>query len=185
MALSVVLAANPTSPEAGVQFAVNATPSGAADGATYSYAWKVNNATVSGTGSGITYTSPTASSVKFDVTVTATVTGDTPSTETASGTLTVVVTAHDYGVVDYYHILPQRDSVYYWLGWWVGDEIDKAVADGVDWSEPEAAGLKYAQQLRTVAKLINTFDNVEIQESRNGRIVGIDDIKNGKIYVTK
>ncbi|WJJ54826.1 outer capsid protein [Acinetobacter phage AB1I1M-1] len=80
------------------------------------------------------------------------------------------------------HPLDSRDSSFIWCGYWVLDELQDAVAKGIDWKNPEANGLKYACELLTIAKMIQDYPNVEIQESRHGWIITKNQIDIGIIY---
>lgn len=68
--------------------------------------------------------------------------------------------------------LPQRKSVYIWMGWWVIDEIIKAKEDGFDWhAAPDDKRFRYKCDLAYLASLIDTHDQVDVQESRDGYIL--------------
>lgn len=72
----------------------------------------------------------------------------------------------------YSNPLPVRTSVYIWMGWWVIDEIMKAKEDGFNWLKtPMDKRFIYKCDLAKIAELINTYDHVEVQESRNGYIL--------------
>lgn len=181
--LTITLAASPTSVKVGDKVTVTATVN-APSTATTTIAWTVDSTAVSGaTGTTYEFTADKAGATVVEATATVKQDGYDDAT-VESDKLFVTVNQPDYetGTLDYYNPLPQRNSVFYRAGYWVMDLIEKCVADGVDWTDPDANDLKYADELRTVAKLINDFDNVEIQESRNGRIIGKDAIKAGKIY---
>lgn len=71
--------------------------------------------------------------------------------------------------------LPVRTSVYIWMGWWVIDEIIKAKADNFDWvKSPNDERFRYKCDIAKLAGLIEKYDHVEVQESRNGYILGKD-----------
>ena len=66
--------------------------------------------------------------------------------------------------------LPHRDSVFMDVGYWVVDDLFELEAQGEKWYEdPELS--KYPKQAKQIATLLEQFENVEIQESRNGRIL--------------
>ncbi len=88
----------------------------------------------------------------------------------------------DYSDVRYIHPLPSRDSCFIWCGYWVIDEIEYAVENGINWKDPDPTDLKYKLDLRTIAKMVHDYDNISIQESRNGWILDKDIINKGKIY---
>lgn len=81
----------------------------------------------------------------------------------------------------YVHPLPHRSSAYIWCGWWVMDEIERLTAEGVDWkTAPETS--KYQCHLATLAKMLYDYPEVDVQESRNGRIVHRSALEIGIIY---
>ena len=73
----------------------------------------------------------------------------------------------------YIHDLnPARNNGYYWLGWWVHDEINDALVEGFDWmADPENERFKYKVDLKTLAYGFKTWDDLEVQESRHGYIL--------------
>ncbi|AZV01325.1 head outer capsid protein [Shigella phage vB_SdyM_006] len=82
----------------------------------------------------------------------------------------------------YIHPLDHRESAYLWVGYWVLEEIEKAVEEGIDWKKPDDTDLKYKCDLKTLAFMLEKYPNVDVQESRNGYILSKDDIENGVIY---
>ena len=183
MSPELTLVPSASSVKEGVAYTVEAqlikTPLGSSS-ATFS--WTKNGVATSDTGNSVEDTATNAGTVAWACTVTIKADGYDDATVSANTSVTITAPDYDTGTVDYYHILPQRNSVFYQVGWWVMDLIQECVANGVDWTDPDTNKLKYADELRTVAKLVNEFDNVEIQESRNGWILGKDRIKSGKIY---
>lgn len=83
--------------------------------------------------------------------------------------------------VEYVHPLPHRNSAFIWAGWWVMDEIEKITKAGGDWKQPQPES-KYKCHLATLAKMINNYPEVDVQESRNGRIVHRSALEVGIIY---
>lgn len=66
-----------------------------------------------------------------------------------------------------------RNEAYMWIGWWVWDEIREAVKTGIDWTiDIMNSSFKYKCELQKVASLLVKYPQVEIQESRNGYILG-------------
>ena len=182
MTPTMTLSPSATSVKEGVTYTVTANISGAPTGSTAKFAWTKNGTATSDTGNSVTDSSNNAGTVTWACTATVSANGYDDATTSANTSVTITAPDYDTGTVDYYHILPQRNSVFYQVGWWVMDLIQECVANGVDWTDPDTNKLKWAEELRTVAKLVNEFDNVEIQESRNGWILGKDRIKSGKIY---
>ena len=80
--------------------------------------------------------------------------------------------------VKYIHDLrPARDAGFIWIGWWVIDEINKAVKDKFDWiSDPINSRFKYKDDLYTLANGFSKWNDLEIQESRNGYILNKKDV---------
>ncbi|QHJ75759.1 head outer capsid protein [Acinetobacter phage vB_AbaM_PhT2] len=83
--------------------------------------------------------------------------------------------------IQYVHPLPQRNSAYIWAGWWIMDEIEKIAKSGGDWKKPQP-GNKYECHLATLAKMLYDFPEVDVQESRHGRIVHRSALDIGIIY---
>ena len=79
------------------------------------------------------------------------------------------------------HPLPCRNSAYIWVGWWVMDEIEKLTNEGKDWKNPPEDS-KYKPHLATLAKMITDYPEVDVQESRHGRIVHRSALDLGVIY---
>lgn len=73
----------------------------------------------------------------------------------------------------YIHDLrPGRDRGFTWIGWWVLDEIQKAINEDFDWmADPTNKRFKYQNVLKALADNRNTWEDIEIQESRNGYIL--------------
>lgn len=72
--------------------------------------------------------------------------------------------------------LPHRNSVYRSMGYWVIDEIVAMEKAGKPWYEDQSE-CKYPKDVALIAYLLDTYENVEIQESRNGRILGRADFE--------
>ena len=70
----------------------------------------------------------------------------------------------------YVHPLPHRNSAYIRSGWWVMDEIDRLTNLGIDWKTAPSDS-KYSLHLKVLAKMLVDYPEVDVQESRNGRIV--------------
>lgn len=83
--------------------------------------------------------------------------------------------------VKYIHPLESRNSAYLWSGWWVMDEIQRAVKENINWKD-QNANVKYKDDMKTIAYILENYPNVEIQESRNGYILNKKAIENGDIY---
>lgn len=66
--------------------------------------------------------------------------------------------------------MPHRESVFAYLPFWAMAEISHAKENGVDW-ETDFAELKFAGIAGTLAELYKKYKIVELQESRNGKLV--------------
>lgn len=86
------------------------------------------------------------------------------------------------GCIRYVHPLDHRSSAYIWAGWWVMYEIEAAVKAGIDWKQPDGTELKYKCDLKTLAKMLEDYPNVEVQESKHGYILDKATIEAGYIY---
>lgn len=81
----------------------------------------------------------------------------------------------------YIHDLnPARNAGFIRIGWWVYDEILKAVDDGFKWEDdPFNERFKYNCELSRLAWGFKNYPNLEVQESRNGYIYGREKLLNG------
>lgn len=71
-----------------------------------------------------------------------------------------------------HNLRPARNHGFMWMGWWILDEIIKANEDGFDWiNNPLDERFKYNDVLNSLSKNKNTWEDIEIQESRNGTII--------------
>lgn len=72
---------------------------------------------------------------------------------------------------------PGRDSAYIWAGWWVIDEIVEANIEGFDWqADPFNNRFKYPCEISNIASGLQTYPEIEVQESRNGYILSRRDL---------
>lgn len=84
--------------------------------------------------------------------------------------------------VIYVHPLPWRESAYIWIGWWVMDEIQRITKEGKDWRLATPDDSKYYCHIALLAKMLEDYDEVDVQESRNGYIIHHDQLSSGIIY---
>lgn len=82
----------------------------------------------------------------------------------------------------YVHPLPWRASAYIWAGWWVMDAIQKLTSEGKDWKTASWIDSPYHCHLAILSKMLTDYPEVDVQESRNGRIVHRSALENGIIY---
>lgn len=68
--------------------------------------------------------------------------------------------------------LDYRDTSFTWIGYWVLDEI----RSNSDWFTNYQT-LKYKDEIETIVKAFNDYGEVELMESRNGRILKVSDLK--------
>lgn len=78
----------------------------------------------------------------------------------------------------YIHDLePARDRGFIQVGWWVIDEIIKANNDGFNWLEnPYDTRFKYPCEIANLVGGFSKWQDLEIQESRNGYIIGREEL---------
>ncbi|ANA49523.1 Hoc-like head decoration [Salmonella phage vB_SnwM_CGG4-1] len=88
-------------------------------------------------------------------------------------TIEVLEDPSDDGCDIYIHpLMPGRPGGFLWVGWWVIDEIEEAIADGFDWKiDPGNSRFKYPCSIKAIIKAMNDYGGVEAQESRNGYIL--------------
>lgn len=68
--------------------------------------------------------------------------------------------------------LGYRNSSFTWIGYWVIDEIEANPTWFTDYST-----LKYKDEIETIVKAFNDYGEVELMESRNGRVLKVSDLK--------
>lgn len=144
-------------------------------GVAATYSWSTGETTAN-----LAHKATVAGVLPLELTVTLKAAGykDLVLTETASATVENDI---DTSNLRYIHPLDHRESAYLWCGWWVMDEIEKASKAGADWKDPDA-DLKYTQDLQTLAYMLETYPNIEVQESRHGYILNKEAIEAGYIY---
>lgn len=81
----------------------------------------------------------------------------------------------------YVHPLPHRGTAYIWCGWWIMDAIEAITAEGKDW-KTNYIGTPYECHLGVLATMLADYPEVDVQESRNGRIVHRSALDVGIIY---
>lgn len=70
-----------------------------------------------------------------------------------------------------------RNKGYIWVGYWVIDEIIDAIIEGFDWmADPHNSRFKYKCEIARLADGFNQYPDLEVQESRNGYILGRHDL---------
>lgn len=156
---------------------------GAPSGATGVYSWKKDGSPVEGSTSTLAIDTSTEGSQIIEVSVVVSATDYNPVTVTKTGNVTVTakVAPEPDGELPYIHPLPVRNSAYIWCGWWVMDEIQKMTLAGQDWKTDDPASDYYLHRY-TLQKMITDYPEVDVQESRNGRIIHRTALEAGIIY---
>lgn len=71
-----------------------------------------------------------------------------------------------------HNLAPTRDCGFTWIGWWILDELQKATDDNFNWKlDPTNARFKYPSVIKSLADGLTRWDDVEMQESRNGYVL--------------
>lgn len=156
---------------------------GAPAGATFAYSWKKDGSPVVGTTDTLAIDTSAEGSQLIEVSVVVSATDYDLATVTKTGNVTVtakVAPAPD-GELPYVHPLPVRNSAYIWCGWWVMDEIQKMALAGQDWKTDDPDSPYYLHRY-TLQKMITDYPEVDVQESRNGRIIHRTALETGIIY---
>lgn len=181
MEVTAVASANLTTVTVGDDIILTCEVSGQPSGATLTYDWQEFGNTKT-----VTVKAETVGPNVFSCIVAATAPGYTPTT-TQSNEVTVTVEEKaepeipEHCPLIYVHPLPWRSSAYIWAGWWVMDEIERLTKEGKDW-KTEYAGSRYECHLAVLAKMLVDYPEVDVQESRNGRIVHRSALEVGIIY---
>lgn len=156
---------------------------GAPLGATFAYSWKKDGSPVDGTTDTLVIDTSAEGSQVIEVSVVVSATDYNPTTVTKTGNVTVTakVAPVPDGELPYIHPLPVRNSAYIWVGWWVMDEIQKMTLEGKDWKTDNPDSPYYLHRY-TLQKMITDYPEVDVQESRNGRIIHRTALEAGIIY---
>lgn len=156
---------------------------GAPAGATFAYSWKKDGSPVVGTTDTLAIDTSTEGSQVIEVSVVVSATDYNPATvtKTSNVTVTAKVAPVPDGELPYVHPLPVRNSAYIWVGWWVMDEIQKMTLEGKDWKTDDLDSPYYLHRY-TLQKMITDYSEVDVQESRNGRIINRTALEAGIIY---
>ncbi|QGZ15772.1 Hoc-like head decoration [Acinetobacter phage vB_AbaM_Apostate] len=171
----------------GEAYTATATVAGQPSGATITYLWSDGSTTATTTK---TPTAPGPVKLTCKITVKAAdyndkVIDSNELTITVKKSATVNVLEKEIIIPEdkqqYIHPLPQRNSAYIWAGWWVMDEIERITKAGGDWKQPPEDN-PYYYHLLTLAKMFVDFPEVDVQESRHGRIVHRSALDTGIIY---
>lgn len=181
--VSVTLAPTSINVPEGTPASFKATVAGAPAGATFAYSWKKDGSPVAGTTDTLAIDTSAEGSQLIEVSVVVSATDYNPVTVTKTGNVTVTakVAPVPDGELPYIHPLPVRNSAYIWCGWWVMDEIQKMTLAGQDWKTDDPDSPYYLHRY-TLQKMITDYPEVDVQESRNGRIIHRTALETGIIY---
>lgn len=158
-----------------------ATLTGAPEGSTTEYKWTVDNIQQSSTSATMNYVASTPGNKVIKVESTTKVDSQPDDVQSATTSLTVKDVPPECPLI-YVHPLPWRSSAYIWAGWWVMDAIQRLTIEGKDWKTATKEDTPYYCHLAVLAKMINDYPEVDVQESRNGRIVHRTALEAGIIY---
>lgn len=181
MTLNVTISAQSQTIKVGESYTATCGVTGQPSGSTIAYKWSTGETTET-----VSKVATQEGNISLTCEVTVTATGFEDAVKT-SNVLSITVTAADPVVppecpLIYVHPLPWRSSAYIWAGWWVMDAIQRLTIEGKDWKTATKEDTPYYCHLAVLAKMVNDYPEVDVQESRNGRIVHRTALEAGIIY---
>lgn len=181
--VSVTLTPESITTEQGSEASFKANVIGAPEGATGVYSWTKDGSPVEGSTSTLVIDTSDIGSQVIGVSVEVSAEDYTPITVTKTGDVTITkrVAPEPDGELPYIHPLPFRGTAYIWCGWWVMDEIQRMTVEGKDWKLDDPDSDYYLHRY-TLAKMLDDYPEVDVQESRNGYIVHRTALEAGIIY---
>lgn len=181
--VSVTLTPESITTEQGSEASFKANVIGAPEGATGVYSWTKDGSPVEGSTSTLVIDTSDIGSQVIEVSVEVSAENYNPITVTTTGNVTITkrVAPEPDGELPYIHPLPFRGTAYIWCGWWVMDEIQRMTVDGKDWKLDDPDSDYYLHRY-TLAKMLDDYPEVDVQESRNGYIVHRTALEAGIIY---
>lgn len=181
--VSVSLTPESITTEQGSEASFKANVIGAPEGATGVYSWTKDGSPVEGSTSTLVIDTSDIGSQVIEVSVEVSAEDYTPITVTTTGDVTITkrVAPEPDGELPYIHPLPFRGTAYIWCGWWVMDEIQRMTVEGKDWKLDDPDSDYYLHRY-TLAKMLDDYPEVDVQESRNGYIVHRTALEAGIIY---
>ncbi|WKK95657.1 putative highly immunogenic outer capsid protein [Klebsiella phage ValerieMcCarty03] len=181
--VSVSLTPESITTEQGSEASFKANVIGAPEGATGVYSWTKDGSPVEGSTSTLVIDTSDIGSQVIGVSVDVSAEDYTPVTVTKTGNVTITkrVAPTPDGELPYVHPLPFRGTAYIWCGWWVMDEIQRMTVEGKDWKLDDPDSDYYLHRY-TLAKMLDDYPEVDVQESRNGYIVHRTALEAGIIY---
>jgi hypothetical protein len=183
-AITLTLSPTSVSKEIGQSQVVTADVTGAPSGASIAYVWKRGADVIDGqTAKTITLTESAEANYTLNCEVTVSAADYNPATATkgVEVVFTKKVAPEPDGELPYIHPLPFRGTAYIWCGWWVMDEIQRMTVEGKDWKLDDPDSDYYLHRY-TLAKMLDDYPEVDVQESRNGYIVHRTALEAGIIY---
>lgn len=181
--VSVTLTPESITTEQGSEASFKANVIGAPEGATGVYSWTKDGSPVEGSTSTLVIDTSDIGSQVIGVSVEVSAENYNPITVTTTGNVTITkrVAPEPDGELPYIHPLPFRGTAYIWCGWWVMDEIQRMTVEGKDWKLDDPDSDYYLHRY-TLAKMLDDYPEVDVQESRNGYIVHRTALEAGIIY---
>lgn len=182
-AVSVTLDPDSITTEKGTEASFNANVTGAPAGASVIYSWTKDGSPIEGSTNILEVDTSTVGSQVIGVSAVVSAPNYKSVTVTKTGNVTItkrVAPAPD-GELPYVHPLPFRGTAYIWCGWWVMDEIQRMTVEGKDWKLDDPDSDYYLHRY-TLAKMLDDYPEVDVQESRNGYIVHRTALDAGIIY---
>lgn len=181
--VSVTLTPESITTEQGSEASFKANVIGAPEGATGVYSWTKDGSPVEGSTSTLVIDTSDIGSQVIEVSVEVSAENYNPITVTTTGNVTITkrVAPEPDGELPYIHPLPFRGTAYIWCGWWVMDEIQRMTVEGKDWKLDDPDSDYYLHRY-TLAKMLDDYPEVDVQESRNGYIVHRTALDAGIIY---
>lgn len=181
--VSVTLTPSSITAEKGAEASFTAAVTGAPAGASVAYSWTKDGSPVDGSTSTLEIDTSDIGSQVIEVSVEVSAEDYTPITVTKTGDVTITkrVAPEPDGELPYIHPLPFRGTAYIWCGWWVMDEIQRMTVEGKDWKLDDPDSDYYLHRY-TLAKMLDDYPEVDVQESRNGYIVHRTALEAGIIY---
>lgn len=181
--VSVTLTPESITVEQGSDASFKADVIGAPEGASGTYSWTKEGSPVEGSTSTLVIDTSDIGSQVIGVSVEVSAEDYNSVTVTTTGNVTITkrVAPTPNGELPYIHPLPFRGTAYIWCGWWVMDEIQRMTVEGKDWKLDDPDSDYYLHRY-TLAKMLDDYPEVDIQESRNGYIVHRTALEAGIIY---
>lgn len=181
--VSVTLTPESITVEQGSDASFKADVIGSPEGASGTYSWTKDGSPVEGSTSTLVIDTSDIGSQVIGVSVEVSAEDYNSVTVTTTGNVTITkrVAPEPDGELPYIHPLPFRGTAYIWCGWWVMDEIQRMTVEGKDWKLDDPDSDYYLHRY-TLAKMLDDYPEVDVQESRNGYIVHRTALEAGIIY---